>query len=1049
MKKGLWKIFTAGFFCALALSALQACGAGTDAPKGVFDLSKATYKVRNQEELVFDGEVKHAVIDLYEGATLRLTVDTADYCSRHGGKAEANGISVKMPINHVNEGEVSVRIQGTDDRKYKGNVTAVYVISPSVAKVSTYAELNEALDLGYRKLAATADLTIPQGGSILIQNEVTLNMQEYALSNYGEINNRGVISLDEGGKIFNYGEFYVGQANGVRATAQSAPFYSNTKLEQETVSNLAKTIAYYRRTDVTYVLGVPTAPHEYVGKAITPVPTFTIANIPETDYTITYTDNVNVGTATVVFQTVNPESHYIFGRKEWSFEITRVTPTAATQAQLETYLADENYTEIILDCPSLDEVEIPSHATVTLARDVQMKSLTVNGKLSLGRHALRVTGDVQNSGELYANAQATVGGKLVNSGTVQLVGTELYAEGLIESTGRFLLTSGAKLHVMRGATGSGYENHGLIYLYGDVTAQNANAAIDNFGKIYTNVSLAGTTDREQGETVLRAQVAQEHLGTYEEDIPYAKKAVAPDVTSVLPTANASDYTLTCFAADGLETSAIRVGNYILRVSFKETSHSFYGSVDLPFSVQPSIAEVKSSEALLSALQDENYYQINVAASFALFQPATVAHGNLRVLQGERLTLMSSLHIAAGKRLVNDGVFLNAYDQTSTDNANVTLDEGAIFENNGDCYTNDAAFPTVGNGNCYVRQPIANAIFSFSDAQEGNRFAFVKNKDVRETAGASLNGVPLTQALSYAEEQKDYYFVNGYTLNALGNFEAEIYTPDLSPYVYGKTKVSYTVVQGTTTVASGAELLNALAEQTEGVGNYEQITLTADITTRGSLSYLPSQITQISIGKNTLLDMRGYTWKHEYPTPNSEQFRIRLALTNHGKLLVDCPQVFLENGASLFTYAQGERGTLEGYADSCEELTLFTRHAAKVTLEKNLQSDTDISLIAYANACEIDLQGYAVVCPQLLIDVDGNASFPAYTVTLKNGTIGSVENCCATSAPLIYFDYQSGTSQRLHLINLTVHGTVRAWSGFELSKAYYTATNCTVHESACA
>ncbi len=1128
MKKRLLQFLTAGFMLFVTIPSVYACSIGGSSG-GAYDLSTAEYKIRNESACLFDGEDKHIVIDFYEGDRLKFTVDTADYCSDHGGVYVQRGLRVSLSSDHRSAGTHSVTVEGVKAEKYLGAITIPFTIQPVASQIATLEELESALAVPYEDITVTADLTVPQDKTLLIPKDVTVDMQGYALTNEGELDIRGALSLGEGGKIFNHGTLSIDASYGsVTTAAESAFLYTNSALSASTTNLIAENITVYTRRAIGSVASPSYASHDYTGEALTPTPNFSIEGVPESDYTLSYENNVNVGTATITITTVNPESQYIYGEHSWTLLIRTPSPTVRTQTELDAYLADPNYTYLSLDGENFGNVVIPQGVTVALARNTTMQSLVLSGTLVFDERALTVTGNFENDGTLSTETPLTVGGQLINNGTLSLdaeatigsvvnggtlsvnepttitgnisnegsltvyketsVGgnlfndgtfsvheqtlttingnlvnedsftlsrySQLYTNGKVESDGNFHTGVYSSWFVGKGFVGTGFETRGYVYLHEGATVENTTGTLANYGKIYTNFPLNGVADRENGTTVVRPSITLDDFNAYQ-PIPYAEKFVAPDMAQILPSAKTEDYSLTYYTAAGVECTPKTAGNYIMRVTFTGVSRSFCGSVDLPYTIARSAITVTSSAGLSRALNDENYELVELTTSVTASSSLEVAKNDLHIKSGARLTINGHrFDIKNGRKVVNDGVFLNQYYYFTVGESVITHGEnnenidvtGGSFENNGECYLNDNDL-SISGGTVYVRRPLSQANVSFYADPEFVRdtqysFRYYADKNVGTFALLTMGNASLTQKYSDYHEG-DYYFSDGHRPQGLGDFTATIKTTPDSRYAYGETTLAYTVVQSSITVSNSDDLLAALAAQTNGIGNYHTITLGKNVDTylQWVKNFDKTQVT-VSVGKHTVLDMNGYVWeqnRHENLTNLSTHYlhKQKLLLVNNGTIigweLIDFDQ--------YFEYAVGDTGSLEFTATTLEELKLFTTYGTKVTLNADITSTDILTLSARYGDCTLDLNGYTLTCPQLRIELyESHDSF-----TVQNGRITTDGTCCAVkNDPMILFFHEIGTTNRLHLQDLEVDGTVRdTTSSAEELKNYYTATNCTI------
>lgn len=105
--------------------------------------------------------------------------------------------------NNKDVGTATVTVIPGPSGKYTGKVVGYFQIVASKQKVEAedFQTLKDYLEGGrYEAVTVTADMTVPEGETIIIADGVTLNMGGHALINNGNIENNGDIGFDEYGE---------------------------------------------------------------------------------------------------------------------------------------------------------------------------------------------------------------------------------------------------------------------------------------------------------------------------------------------------------------------------------------------------------------------------------------------------------------------------------------------------------------------------------------------------------------------------------------------------------------------------------------------------------------------------------------------------------------------------------------------------------------------------------------------------------------------------------------------------------------------------------
>jgi hypothetical protein len=189
--------------------------------------------------------------------------------------------------------------------------------------------------MNYDQTPGEGSGTIVNNGTITLRNANATLKNGDSAADHGVLQNNGTISNINGGKIFNrFGEL-TNASTGIITNSGTATFdntdgtfYNSGSFtpgstfsgSQPTDTNLAHLVS---------ISAIPT--HTYTGKAITPTVTLsTPAGLSTADYEVTYSNNVNAGTATAI---VTGKGKY-GGTKTATFAITPADLSALTPANI-------------------------------------------------------------------------------------------------------------------------------------------------------------------------------------------------------------------------------------------------------------------------------------------------------------------------------------------------------------------------------------------------------------------------------------------------------------------------------------------------------------------------------------------------------------------------------------------------------------------------------------------------------------------------------------------------------------------------------------------
>ena len=159
----------------------------------------------------------------------------------------------------------------------------------------------------------------------------------------------------------------------------------------------------------------------YNGEEKKPAVTVKIEDVvvEDTNYTVEYKNNINVGTAKVVV-TAKEDSQIIKGSAIRTFSITRISKTVSNYAELVQTLQDPNYINIYCN----GNINIPANETLTINEGVT---------LNIGQFNVDNNGTIVNNGNLVLNYKPTGVGTLTNNGFISANVTT--RQGILDAIG--------------------------------------------------------------------------------------------------------------------------------------------------------------------------------------------------------------------------------------------------------------------------------------------------------------------------------------------------------------------------------------------------------------------------------------------------------------------------------------------------------------------------------------------------------------------------------------------------------------------------------------
>lgn len=992
--------------------------------------------------------------------------------------------------NNIGIGTATVTVSAGSSGKYTGKRVAHFdiVASSSTVEAGDYQSLKEYLSGGgYASVTVTADITVPEGETLGINDDVVLNMGGHALINDGNIINNGDINFSEygegnlvsnggtftnNGKILLYvtaenacvfvndgefsntGEIYLNGKDenrlkaknngsfandgdmylnshtdfynyGVFENAGNVKTYSQTRFL--TNSDVAgNTIGYMsRRYPIgEFEISLSDDKYEYTGKEMEPSPSFYKegCKVSYGDYEVMYENNVNVGTATVKI-VATEDSRSMYGEKTLTFEIGKGSVTIADRASFYAALTNPNYKEINLESTYEygtffnEGFTVPEGMTLNISSvgDEGLNGNVVNnGKIVVGKDkGLRVYGTLVNNGEIVVK-QIVNRGTIENNGSVMLGAGTSYS-GDLANFGAVSLPQGgvlyaggnddeAKEFVNDGSVesyGTVYVNHSLVnnadfMSNGDLFvfstgSVSASKAVDNGGNVYLNAASGAFVG---GNITVRTQVQDSDIVLEDaDDLVYDGKNKMP--YTVVAGGNADGY-YTDYFKDGQSVLFPKdAGTYIVTVTFKETSKTFYGNASVEYTIKRGAAEASTITEAVSLFDDPNYDTVNYVASFdnILAEDFEVPAGYTLTTSADSRLIVSGVSFnVAGTLTANGTIFFN------TDTANVSVADGGTFVNNGKCYFKATAFDGIENGDggeVIVRENMADATILTLDKTE-----VLYNMENGYVTTERPGFILTDDGVEVEDSQYEQIYSNYYGISTEGDLAwLLIRAQSTSTKYYGEIRTEYTVLPGETEVATFKELKDALDNVKEGTElcNFGKVTVTADIDVEGNRT------------EQTLVVREGVTLvlgDHKLDLSPDWTFDEDVFLENNGVIEmtsynIDCSR---SSGNGKYVGYAGDADSLGSMFAKCGEIYLTADIVGEVTLKSAVTTDK----VYFIDTC-----GYGI--EKMAVSLTGKMNY-TITSSVDGSVIGN-----RLSGDKAVFCNRMASGATLTLVNQTVYG----------------------------
>ena len=542
--------------------------------------------------------------------------------------------------------------------------------------------------------------------------------------------------------------------------------------------------------------------YSYTGEPVCPDQNGTISVVADgsrvdaSQFTYSYSDNVNAGTASVTV-TAKESCTKVTGSATAHFEIAPATKTSIDGSALQRLLDDPNYGTIYYDGD--DELAANSALVVPKGKTLQLNNgLIVNGMLTVNGTLI-----VYNNGKLLGS------GSLTNNGTLELRrGARLFApSGTISGDGDIV-------------------NEGTVYV---------NSA--------TNIDGSVVVRRDLSDAEIFLQYSELK---YDKDIAEYKPGRItishPDITG---TADGSGYSPAYSDNDG-------VGTAIVTLSAPIDDERFFGTASATYRIVPGDVTVTSVEDALDALADANYDVVRLTGQQRYAADITVPHGktltiassldctgkltNLGTLQVEGTLMTDDFDADQNAHIINTGtIFCNCdfvFDPTRTDNA-----KGTIYSY------------------CAQSPDLPGAIEKHDIAAPSTGFVFDQATLTYNGAAHDIFPVTAFGAIGIRDISVSYYRDGKSTKNltSVGTIEARYSVAKNSRNAYrGRASLSFKIVSVTASVSNRTALSSALSDP-----GYHLVTMTDDITDIGTVRVPEGKTLDTGGNKLECIDLINY------------------------------------------------------------------------------------------------------------------------------------------------------------------------------------------------
>ena len=837
--------------------------------------------------------------------------------------------------------------------------------------------------------------------------------------NKGEFKNAGRLNLNASADFYNHGSF---ENNGDVKISTGGKFYTDSEVSGKSVAGASRR---YPIEEFNVSLGYASV--GYDGKEKTPSVMFKKdgVKVDYDDYTVTYTDNVETGTAKAII-CATKDSDALTGEITLTFSIVKGIITVDDAEEFYAAVVNTNYAEINVVCPESaasffqKEFTVPEGMTINVSahkRESFNGNVINNGKIVFkSTYGFTVYGTLVNNGEIIADNLNNIGtvqndgsmalgadtsycGRFINNGIFTLAENAiLYAGYLSKDGGEFVnngsVTSDGKIYLTQSLTNNGtFENAGDIFVFSTAGVY-VDRTISNSGNVYLN---AESNAFSGGYIKVKEAIENSDIVlTGTESLYYDGKVKEPEIT--VAGGNADKFSITYIKGVTPVANPVNAGEYTLRVTFDELSTTYHGSAEIKFTVKRGKYTATGISGLTAALDDYNYDTVELTGQVVVSDDFTLPSDYTLIVAGG-----GRMHISGVKLNVEGSLIVEGELVCNTTTSDVVIAAGGTIVNNGECYFNAVAADGVQNGDgaqVYVRENIADAtVLTLLKTQV--EYSMQNGYNKTEKPGFEFTTVDGAEV----SEQDYTYIYSGYDGISTEESKARLVVRanSMSKIYFGSKTANYDVLPGETVVSTLEELITALEDVKSGTElcNFGTITLDADIIA----GEIKSDMT-IRIAPNCVVEVGDYTLDL-YPENWS---RYSIDIINKGVISVKTGAFsYIGNG-----YDDSEGGKIVGYAADAVNLARLARLCDEVYLTADIDEEVNLyTNTAYDGACVIDTCGFDI--KRIVVKMQGRRSF-----TLKSSVSGTEIGSSLYGESAIYCD-EINSKATLTLVNITVYG----------------------------
>lgn len=501
---------------------------------------------------------------------------------------------------------------------------------------------------------------------------------------------------------------------------------------------------------------------------------------------ITYTDNINAGTASVTVA-AKPDSKRYTGSVTGMFTVRPIARDVTDYDALQDSILCGNYSPVRLT----RHIEVPAGQTLTVPQGVE---------LYIGAFNLTVYGDCVVDGRVtvYDGYGSEWHGTTTNRGTISV------QRGRLNICGDFI-------------------DDGKIYGTG----------------VYVNAPPTGdgTHDNVTVRTSIEGKAALEY-----EEAEFTGQAFCPRVTVTVDgkAVEQSRHFSVAYADN------VNAGTASVTVTAASFSDALFGSTTLNFTVGRGQITVENEDSLKAALQNPNYDRIRLNTVTKLYDPVTVPNGvtltvDCHYLEMHDLTVNGEVVVPKDGKVKIDGVenrgrFVNC-GKTALTRTTAASGSGE-YANEGDLFINGAAAngTTFDNGGAiYVRDETTRRVCLDRDGGSTTVLTPITANDVHLAESAvTYDGLSHTPApvFACAVGVEEYDCTVAYVSTdsgpkaptEAGNINVRYSFTPFSRTFYGEIELPYRIAPASITVYDSAALKNAVARNRFYYYNYAVITV---------------------------------------------------------------------------------------------------------------------------------------------------------------------------------------------------------------------------------